>query len=48
MPPAVFQRAPGEMLLAKESDLLLVLGERIGPSMSQGYTSGGRRSRTNQ
>ncbi|MEC7395626.1 MAG: thiamine pyrophosphate-dependent enzyme [Pseudomonadota bacterium] len=35
----LFNRAPGEMLEAmKESDLLLVLGERIGPSMSQGYT----------
>jgi len=32
-------RAPAELLSAmKESDLLLVLGERIGPSMSQGFS----------
>ncbi|MCB1743583.1 MAG: acetolactate synthase [Gammaproteobacteria bacterium] len=32
-------RAPGELLGAmRESDLLLVIGERIGPSMSQGFT----------
>ena len=32
-------RAPGELLdIMRESDLLLVIGERIGPSMSQGYT----------
>lgn len=35
----LFNRAPGEMLEAmKETDLLLVIGERIGPSMSQGFT----------
>ena len=34
-----FNRAPHELLEAmKETDLLLVLGERIGPSMSQGYS----------
>lgn len=32
-------RAPGELLdIMRQSDLLLVIGERIGPSMSQGYT----------
>jgi len=32
-------RAPAELLdIMHESDLLLVIGERIGPSMSQGYT----------
>ena len=35
----LFNRAPRELLEAmKETDLLLVLGERIGPSMSQGYS----------
>lgn len=32
-------RAPAELLnVMKESDLLVVVGERIGPSMSQGYS----------
>jgi acetolactate synthase-1/2/3 large subunit len=32
-------RAPAESLdIMKETDLLIVIGERIGPSMSQGYT----------
>jgi acetolactate synthase-1/2/3 large subunit len=32
-------RAPAELLdIMKETDLLLVIGERIGPSMSQGYS----------
>ncbi len=32
-------RAPAELLnIMRESDLLVVVGERIGPSMSQGYT----------
>ena len=35
----LFNRAPKELLDAmQETDLLLVLGERIGPSMSQGFT----------
>ena len=35
----LFNRAPRELLeVMKETDLLLVLGERIGPSMSQGYS----------
>ncbi len=32
-------RAPGELLdIMRQADLLLVIGERIGPSMSQGYS----------
>lgn len=35
----MINRAPGELLdIMRECDLLLVLGERIGPSMSQGFT----------
>jgi acetolactate synthase-1/2/3 large subunit len=35
----LINRAPGELLdVMRECDLLLVLGERIGPSMSQGFT----------
>lgn len=35
----LFNRAPRELLDAmRETDLLLVLGERIGPSMSQGFS----------
>ncbi len=35
----MINRAPGELLdVMRECDLLLVLGERIGPSMSQGFT----------
>lgn len=35
----MINRAPGELLeVMQECDLLLVLGERIGPSMSQGFT----------